>query len=233
MHCKCYFLAVCVCCCFLGTECKADLLQSLTDSQLQTSGAGILQSPPVSAQQPGGGTHMGWLDAHLSTLPLQPDTQHPDPFQLQTMMTPQSAANPSFLSVPCQSLAQSTPRWCKTPNPASLQNRYSKVSCSLCGHISLSQHAHARHVTIRHSRRGDFACGECGKVFQTKLYLNQHMKSHGERKFACEVCGQKFFYKHHLPRHQLAVHGAITCSTARRPRRETQEPPPAVSDNPT
>ena len=212
-----------------------DILQSLTDSQLQASVAGILQSPPSSTQQPGGGAHMGWLDTHLSSLPMQPDTQPPDPFHLQSMMTPQSAASSSstFLSVPCQPLAQSTPRWFKTPSPASLQNRFSKVSCGLCGHISLTPHAHARHMTIRHSRRGDFACGECGKVFQTKLYLNQHMKSHGERKFACEVCGQKFFYKHHLPRHQLAVHGAITCSTNRRPRGEPQEQPSVAVDNPT
>jgi hypothetical protein len=44
----------------------------------------------------------------------------------------------------------------------------------------------------------------------TKLYLNQHLTSHGERKWVCEVCNQKFLYKHHLPRHQLAVHGAVT-----------------------
>ena len=85
-------------------------------------------------------------------------------------------------------------------------------SCHLCGYMSSSRYAHTCHMAIQHSRRGEFACVKCGKVFMTRLYLNQHMKSHGERKYACDVCGQRFLYKHHVPRHKSAVHGVVSCS---------------------
>ncbi|XP_070210771.1 uncharacterized protein [Littorina saxatilis] len=194
-----------------GADSKTDILQSQTEPLLPVPFPNIFQSPlPPSTS--GEGSHLGWLDIHLPPLPTQPDSHQQDSFQ--TMVASQSSTSSSFISIPCQTPAQSNPQWPKPLGSTSLQSRYYRVSCDFCGHISMSQPAHIRHMAIRHARRGDFACGECGKVFQTKLYLNQHMKSHGERKFACEVCGQRFLYKHHLPRHQLAVHGAVTYNSA-------------------
>ncbi|XP_070210772.1 zinc finger protein 768-like isoform X3 [Littorina saxatilis] len=184
-----------------GADSKSDILQSQTDPLPPVSFPNIFQ-PTLPPSTSAAGSHLGWLDIHLPPLPTQPDSSQQGLFQ--TMVASQSSASSSFTPIPCQSPAQSNPQWPISVGSTSVQSRYSRVSGSLCGRVSMS----------RQGCGGEFACGKCGKLFLNKLSLNQHMKSHGERKFACEVCGQRFLYKHHLPRHQLAVHGAVTYNSA-------------------
>ncbi|KAK3886651.1 hypothetical protein Pcinc_009206 [Petrolisthes cinctipes] len=51
-----------------------------------------------------------------------------------------------------------------------------------------------------------FVCGQCGKRFGTKGFLNRHERSHtGETEFVCEVCKKIFTRKNSL-QHHMKVH---------------------------
>ncbi|KAL8586373.1 hypothetical protein ACOMHN_022988 [Nucella lapillus] len=190
---------------------------------------GVMQAPSAATSYLPAEGPLGWIDSHIPPISTQSKLEQMEAFPLQNLLQQGGSTNPSFLSVPCQ-FSQSLSDISGTD---SLNDLPQTATCSLCGYVTNSKKSLARHVSLRHFRQGDFACGECGKVFQTKLYLNQHMKSHGERKYMCEVCGQKFLYKHHLPRHQQAVHGAITCYNIPSQSDESRDDLPVVFESPS
>merc|ERR1719341_1559393 len=59
-----------------------------------------------------------------------------------------------------------------------------------------------QHMRIRHIEERPFPCSSCGKSFQTKQRLQQHMKIHEEvKQYKCEFCERRFTTKAHLERH--------------------------------
>ena len=60
-----------------------------------------------------------------------------------------------------------------------------------------------------HRKQTADKCEECGKVFNTKTGLKQHMMSKhniGDKKFSCEHCSYAAYYRGHLERHTKEKH---------------------------
>ncbi|XP_050096360.1 zinc finger protein 771-like [Anopheles aquasalis] len=72
--------------------------------------------------------------------------------------------------------------------------------CTICEKGFRTAEAHRLHVL---SHDAPFLCAECGKKFETKSNLKQHMKRHSNvRPFACKLCPSKFHSKGELKTHQ-------------------------------
>ncbi|ETN67120.1 hypothetical protein AND_001077 [Anopheles darlingi] len=72
--------------------------------------------------------------------------------------------------------------------------------CTSCEKGFRTVEAHRLHVL---SHDAPYLCAECGKKFETKSNLKQHMKRHSNvRAFACKLCPSKFHSKGELKTHQ-------------------------------
>ncbi|CAG9817304.1 unnamed protein product [Phaedon cochleariae] len=88
--------------------------------------------------------------------------------------------------------------------------------CNICGrgfveNLELDNHINKVH-TMKNGdgiiNSSDLQCMECNKAFSSKSGLNQHKKTHCERKFLCGECGKKFTTKTLLSSH-LKTHSGV------------------------
>ncbi|KAM4615281.1 uncharacterized protein ACJ7VT_010450 [Polymixia lowei] len=78
------------------------------------------------------------------------------------------------------------------------------LDCHKCGMSFVDLAALTRHVDehIHLSKRSDFLCDHCGKIFHSKAYLKQHMVIHTNyRPHCCTYCGKCFHQKGNLTVH--------------------------------
>ncbi|XP_075703692.1 uncharacterized protein LOC142689481 [Rhinoderma darwinii] len=74
--------------------------------------------------------------------------------------------------------------------------------CSVCGKSFNQKHTLINHLRI-HSGERPYACPVCGKSFIQKQHLTKHVRLHtGERPYSCQECGRSFSLKHNLTTHQ-------------------------------
>ncbi|KAM4028623.1 uncharacterized protein ACNLHF_023908 [Anomaloglossus baeobatrachus] len=74
--------------------------------------------------------------------------------------------------------------------------------CSVCGKSFNQKHTLINHLRI-HSGERPYPCPTCGKSFIQKQHLTKHMRLHtGERPYSCQECGRSFSLKHNLTTHQ-------------------------------
>lgn len=62
---------------------------------------------------------------------------------------------------------------------------------------------------MHHENKREFDCKECGKSFNTRSNLNQHMRvhaQHGRKPFQCEVCEKSYMYRDTLKFHLKTKH---------------------------
>lgn len=74
--------------------------------------------------------------------------------------------------------------------------------CSVCGKSFNQKHTLINHLRI-HSGERPYPCPMCGKSFIQKQHLTKHVRLHtGERPYSCQECGRSFSLKHNLTTHQ-------------------------------
>ncbi|XP_073407843.1 uncharacterized protein [Dendrobates tinctorius] len=74
--------------------------------------------------------------------------------------------------------------------------------CSVCGKSFNQKHTLINHLRI-HSGERPYPCPTCGKSFIQKQHLTKHVRLHtGERPYSCQECGRSFSLKHNLTTHQ-------------------------------
>ena len=76
--------------------------------------------------------------------------------------------------------------------------------CHLCSEKFTSQNQLTSHLSTDHAD-SKLSCKHCGHVVKTRDALLKHEKSHEERECKCEVCGKCFQFKYQLDNH-LKVH---------------------------
>ena len=76
--------------------------------------------------------------------------------------------------------------------------------CHLCSEKFTSQNQLTSHLCTDHADT-KLSCKHCGHVVKTRDALLKHEKSHEERESKCEVCGKCFQFKYQLDNH-LKVH---------------------------
>jgi KRAB domain-containing zinc finger protein len=75
----------------------------------------------------------------------------------------------------------------------------------------LRAHVQTTHNIIRARARNklEFMCETCGKICQSKGYLEVHKRFHTKEKpFKCSHCPKSFYSLHHIQSHELSVHFA-------------------------
>lgn len=58
-----------------------------------------------------------------------------------------------------------------------------------------------KHIALIHTKRLNFKCPECPKIFQGERNYNQHMRMHKDPEFVCQFCGSKFRWYQQLKNH--------------------------------
>uniref|UniRef100_A0A672HQS6 C2H2-type domain-containing protein n=1 Tax=Salarias fasciatus TaxID=181472 RepID=A0A672HQS6_SALFA len=67
-----------------------------------------------------------------------------------------------------------------------------KISCEVCGIVSVCQSALLIHMRT-HTGERPYSCQTCGKSFSRQSNLLRHMRLHtGERPYSCDTCGKSF-----------------------------------------
>ncbi len=60
-------------------------------------------------------------------------------------------------------------------------------------------------LECRNTRR--FCCADCGKSYERKKSLMNHIRGHLGVEYHCDLCGQQFLWKHTLRMHKQSHHG--------------------------
>ena len=91
----------------------------------------------------------------------------------------------------------------------SKQNERSKdnPTCEQCGRQFKGKFELSKHIKVVHLKIKEFKCSTCGKLFATRVHLQEHVATHTRQaQFFCEICGQGFIhrvtYKAHVFRHK-------------------------------
>ncbi|KAM5125399.1 uncharacterized protein ACMZJ9_022205 isoform 1-T2 [Mantella aurantiaca] len=86
--------------------------------------------------------------------------------------------------------------------PATTQNHIRIFICPMCGKSFNQKHTLINHLRI-HSGERPYTCQLCRKSFIQKQHLTKHVRLHtGERPYVCHECGRSFSLKHNLTTHQ-------------------------------
>ncbi|XP_055587133.1 zinc finger protein 90-like [Uranotaenia lowii] len=83
------------------------------------------------------------------------------------------------------------------------------LKCPFCDKWFSTFNSLHKHNAIVHTRKKlEFGCGECGKHFATKRYLEDHcsIEHIREPRYACQTCGKTFFRYHLYRPHCRNVH---------------------------
>uniref|UniRef100_A0A4W5K1F3 C2H2-type domain-containing protein n=1 Tax=Hucho hucho TaxID=62062 RepID=A0A4W5K1F3_9TELE len=82
-----------------------------------------------------------------------------------------------------------------------------RFSCGDCGK-SFNRKGNLTQHILTHTGEKLFSCGDCGKRFSLKRNLTEHVRTHtGEKPFSCSDCGKSFKQKGHLTMHKLTHTG--------------------------
>ncbi|CAC5418421.1 KRAB [Mytilus coruscus] len=83
------------------------------------------------------------------------------------------------------------------------RTRQTNFTCEECGKVFNRKDNLKNHMRL-HSGAKPFVCTICNKSFRQSAHLYRHTKSHtGERNEICTICGKAFFRPEHLRKHQL------------------------------
>lgn len=83
------------------------------------------------------------------------------------------------------------------------RTRQTHFPCEECGKVFNRKDNLKNHMRL-HSGAKPFVCTICNKSFRQAAHLYRHTKSHtGERNEVCTICGKAFFRSEHLRKHQL------------------------------
>ena len=77
-----------------------------------------------------------------------------------------------------------------------------KTNCKICGK-SFEFKANLMQHLKAHSEIREYSCGRCGKYFSTQEMLNKHTQSHKGEEIACASCKKKFAHGKSLKRHLI------------------------------
>ena len=78
-----------------------------------------------------------------------------------------------------------------------------ELPCILCNKIYSDKYALKRHVDTVHQGTTESICRSCGRTFDSKEELKNHMKFH---KLPCNLCNKIYSDKKALKRHVETVH---------------------------
>lgn len=125
------------------------------------------------------------FETHLKLKEHQ--TQHPDPRPFQC-----DACGRTFLS---QKHLYHHRKYHHT-------DRGLRVSCDQCFRVFSSTSVLRRHQKVVHLRLKEFQCDICSAKVSTKQYLEEHLRTHSdERPEVCAVCGKTFQMRGNLRQH--------------------------------
>ncbi|KAI2665143.1 hypothetical protein H4Q32_021353 [Labeo rohita] len=78
----------------------------------------------------------------------------------------------------------------------------SDFTCHQCGKSFNQKYNLKNHIKKVHAGEKPYTCNLCGKSFTYKATLDSHMKTHtGESPYICEPCGKSFSHKSTLNAH--------------------------------
>ncbi|KAI2647994.1 Zinc finger protein 569 [Labeo rohita] len=97
-----------------------------------------------------------------------------------------------------------------TPSQIKVQKTESNsyFTCLQCGKSFNQKYNLKNHMKKVHAGEKPYTCNLCGKSFSYKTHLDSHMKSHtGEKPYTCRLCGKSFLCKGSLKMHMVTHTG--------------------------
>lgn len=101
-------------------------------------------------------------------------------------------------------------------NNSTLQNhirvihrKKEKYICNKCNYFAYSKTTLKEHNKMKHEKSfKKYACVICNKVYNSRVLLKVHLRSHtGEKPYKCEECNAAFVSSGQLSNHRNSVHG--------------------------
>ena len=98
-------------------------------------------------------------------------------------------------------------------NPKAVEKHKQTVTCEFCG-LTMKRNRYHNHKKtycqgIKREHEEKFSCEMCGKVFNSKGKVKEHMSTHNDKpdpKFQCPIC-HKFMKQHNsFKKHMVNVH---------------------------